>query len=98
MHSPFDDRPEPASERAYVVYDGERGTVVHLHRVLAYAGADETTVEQDRAQALEVARRVGHDTRDLRALHVQPADLEASARQRVDLETLRLVSDPANES
>ncbi|MET9434425.1 hypothetical protein [Streptomyces sp. NPDC006551] len=98
MTSPFDSNPGLRYERLYVVYEGERGAIVHLHRVLVYEGSEETTEEQDHEQALHLARRMGHGKQNLLTIPVDPRDFDITVRHRVDLDTRRLVPDQPAET
>jgi hypothetical protein len=80
---------EPASEYTYVVYDQRTGTIVHVHRIATFRGAESQSPEQDHARALEMARRFGHETARLKSLRVEAFD--GRLPQRVDVRAMRLV-------
>jgi hypothetical protein len=93
-------RLEPDYERAYVVYDGETGLIVHVHRTLTFQGAEGPPEEDGARMAVEMARQLGHDEEhpNLRALSVELAALEEPTRHRVDLDAMKLVRDRADEA
>lgn len=84
---------EIESERAYVVYDPHSGAIVHVHRITTFRGGQGLSQQHEEARALAMARQFGHAVERLRVLPVESHDLDQHLRQRVDLGTLRLVSD-----
>ncbi len=92
---------EPQSERAYVVYDGETGAIVHLHRILVYdddsdrwtAESNQSAAEAERGEAIELAQRLGYVNKELRVIRVEPSDIDPEHPQRVDPNERRLVDD-----
>jgi hypothetical protein len=84
---------EVVSERAYVVYDGKSGAIVHVHGSTTFHGADARSEQEDEARALELARRMGAEAEDLRVLAVNPSELEVMTPLRVDLDGPRLTPD-----
>lgn len=88
-----------ACEQAYVLYDVRTGNIRHVHRVTVFEGATAPSPKEDEARAMSTAQQFGHPIEHLRVLAVELGDLRASAPQRVDLQTLRLVladSSPSN--
>jgi hypothetical protein len=73
-----------------VVYDAESGEIVHTHCITTFRGGQGLPVDQHEARALEMAQRMGHNTERLRVLSIDP---DGPPAQRVDLETMKLVSD-----
>jgi hypothetical protein len=99
MADQIGDPPELESERAYVVYDGQTGVIVHVHRTMTLAGGERRPEQQDAEQAIELARRFGHRHEDLRTLAVTPEEAELPTPHRVDPDGLRLIPDrPAEAS
>ena len=84
---------EIKSRRAYVVYDGQTGEIVHVHQVTTFRGAKELTRQEDKARALKLAKQFGHSVKGLRVLTVEPDDLNLTVTQRVNLKTRRLILD-----
>lgn len=84
---------EIESRRAYAVFDAESGAIVHVHRITTFRGGKALPLDQHEARALEMAKRMGHETERLRVVRVDPE--ERMDGQRVDLESLKLVPDPA---
>jgi hypothetical protein len=84
---------EIKSRRAYVVYDGQSGAIVHVHQVTTYRGAKGLTRQEDKARALKVAKQFGHRAKGLRVLTVDPGKLDLSVAQRVSLKIRRLIPD-----
>jgi hypothetical protein len=79
---------EVESDRAYVVYDGKTGAIVHVHRVVTHRGATPVADEQGEARALEMARRFGPRSDRWRVLRAEQFD--GRVPQRVDPKTRRL--------
>ncbi len=63
-------------ETAYAVYDEETGHIVHLHKVIIFAGATACSSPEAEARALELARRFGHSSQSLRVRAVAPGEIE----------------------
>lgn len=63
-------------ERAYAVYDGETGRVVHLHKVMIFSGAAGRSPQEEEERALTMARRCGHISQSLRVRAAAPGELE----------------------
>ena len=78
------------SEHVHVVYDGKTGEIAHIHRVLTFAGGKATSLEQQAARALELARGFGHRPERLRVLRVDSYDRQLP--QRVDVKAGKLVA------
>jgi hypothetical protein len=91
MADQIGDPPELESERAYVVYDGQTGVIVHVHRTMTLAGGEGQSEQQDAEQAIELAGRFGHHQEDLRTLAVTPEEAELRTPHRVDLDQVQLV-------
>jgi hypothetical protein len=88
---------EIESERAYVVYDPHLGDIVHLHRVTTFRGGQGLSQQEEEARAIAMAKQFGHAVEGLRVLSVDPRDLNQRVPQRIDLGSLRLVSDQTTE-
>lgn len=78
-----------ASERAFVVYDGKSGAIVHVHRVTTFAGAKDSSAKADRTRALSLAQQFGCTAEGLKVVAVELDDLPNA--HRVDTKTGRLV-------
>jgi hypothetical protein len=63
-------------ERAYAVYDGQTGRIVHLHKIVIFSGAAGCTPQEEEERALTLARRFGHSSQSLRVRAVAPGELE----------------------
>ena len=63
-------------ERAYAVYDGKTGRVVHLHKIVIFSGAAGYNPREEEERALTLARRFGHTSQSLRVRAVAPGELE----------------------
>ncbi|WP_435593335.1 hypothetical protein [Nocardia sp. bgisy118] len=84
------DVPEVVSVDAVAVYDPDNGRILLLHQSLTFAGADRTSAEVQKNNALEYARNLHARTDGMAVLHVP--DFDASgALYRVDLEHNNLV-------
>ena len=81
---------EVESELAYVVYNAESGDVVLVHGITTFRGADGRTEQEGEERALELARQMGGRGQELRALAVDPAELEVPGALSVDLDGPRL--------
>jgi hypothetical protein len=88
-----DERTRVESERAFVVYDARSGEIVHLHSSTVLSGAETRLKDEDEAQAIELAERLGTGGTELRALAVDPDELDMTAPMRVDLDGPKLVPD-----
>ena len=85
-----------ASTKAYAVFDGTSGDIVHVHRVITMEGAEDTNESAgDRALALAREHFSGDlpqgqhriNTDALRVVEVDPDDLLQGARLRINVET-----------
>jgi hypothetical protein len=85
---------EVEAESAYAVYDSKTGRVVHIHRLTVHRGADAPSAAESATQALELARRHGHEG-DLETVEISPADLQGHAPEHVDLATGEIKPDTA---
>ena len=88
-HSP--NFPKIVSERAYVVYEGESGQIVHVHEISVFEGAEEPHKGADQERALTMARAHGHQQAGLKVLAVRTEDVRAGIAHRVDPKTSRLI-------
>ena len=70
-------------ERAYAVYDGETGRVVHLHKVMIFSGAAGCSPQEEEERALTLAKRCGHRSQSLRVRAVAPGELEHVMKRSV---------------
>ena len=83
------DRLTAESERVYVVYNADTGAIRHVHRAVTFRGAASKPPEQEAAEALDLAERMGHANCSLGVLMTE--ELDPHIRQRVDTAALRLV-------
>src|SRR5579862_6791713 len=75
-----------------VLYDPAGGQVVHIHRVMTYPGGrhpDQNGVEQ---RCIETAESLGHATKGMATLHVEPGALKPNSSFRVDIRSRKLVA------
>jgi len=77
------------SSRAFVVYDGKSGAIVHVHRVTTFEGAKDSSAKADRTQALSLAQQFGHRVEGLKVLAVELDELRRA--HRVDIKSRRLI-------
>ena len=74
------------------VYDPKDGRIIHMHRAVIFEGAHGRALESAERDALEQARRIGHDTSALKTLahdgHLAPGRLS------IDLKKNAIVSQP----
>ena len=87
---------EVQSRHAYVVYDGDSGTIVHIHRITTFRGGEARPVDQHEARALEMAQLMGHNTERLRVMSIDP-EAPGETIQRVDVKSGKLVSEMSME-
>lgn len=80
---------EIAKERAFVVYDGKTGAIVHVHQVTTFVGAKDSSAKADRARALAMAQQFGHRGEGLKVLAAELDDLRTA--QRVDIKRGHLI-------
>jgi hypothetical protein len=78
---------------AYVVYDPRNGDIVHIHHVLTLGADPGPSGGEAEAEAIALARQLGHQVDDLRALAVPPDGPDPGIARRVDVRRLRLVTD-----
>lgn len=85
--------PAIQSIQAVALYDPGDGRIVHMHHTIRFEGANERRVEEQVQQAIETARRLGHDVQRIKSLHVR--DFKISPRAyRVDVGRQVLVEEP----
>lgn len=77
------------SQRAFVVYDPQSGSIVHTHKITTFKGGTDNCKDGE-ARAMELAKQFGHRIEGLRVLQVKPDDLEPIP-QRLDLESKKLI-------
>jgi len=77
------------SERAYVVYDGKSGAILHVHYVTTFEGAKDSSAKADRTQALSVAQQFGHCVEDAKVIAANVDELQTA--HCVDVKSKRLV-------
>jgi hypothetical protein len=83
-----------SQKHAVVVYDSATGEVRHIHQVTVVQGAKAPTTHEIEARALALAKKLGrHDPSRLKVLHIAPENLKQMMRHKVDLESLKLVSE-----
>lgn len=82
---------------AVVVYDPASGEVRHIHHVTVIQGAKAPATHEMEKRALDLAKRLGgHDPSRLKALQIAPENLKPRMKHRVDVKTLKLVSEPVS--
>ena len=82
-------------ELACVVYDSTSGEVRHVHQVAVLPGAEAPTTKEIEKRAVALAKKFGrHGSLRLKVLHVAPESLKPQTRRRVDLKSLKLISEP----
>lgn len=87
----FEARPVPPEARVCVLYDAESGEVLHLHQIIAMAGAPPPTDEELKAEAYELAaeaRKRAQRTMDSLIVPVEAFD--RSVAYCVDVKKRRL--------
>ena len=80
---------------ACVVYDSVTGEVGHVHLVAVLQGAKAPAAHEIEARALALAKKFGrHDPSHLKVLQVAPESLKPRMKHKVDLKSLKLISEP----
>jgi hypothetical protein len=74
------------------VYDPADGRVFHMHHAVVFEGGKSISQEQASREAVESAKRHGHDTEKLKTLLADGYDRRGGGRFRVDLGTKKLVA------
>lgn len=74
------------AHRVCVVYDGDTGSIVHIHQDIALPGGRPATADEVEAAAMAQVQKRGRYTPGLRFLHVSPEELQARGKYRVDLD------------
>jgi hypothetical protein len=73
------------------IYEPADGRVVHMHHVVICEGGKSISPQQAESEAVEQARRRGHDTARLETLLVRDHPERHRGRFRVDLASKTLV-------
>lgn len=74
------------------IYEATTGRIVHMHRAVVFEGSKSHSVEDAQREALEHARRIGHDVGSLKAI-AAPHDL-APGHLKVDVAKNAVISTP----
>ena len=84
--------PKVSATHTVAVYDPADGRVVHMHQVVVFAGAKQITSEQAEYEAIENAKRRGHDTARLKTALAHEHSARRGGRFRVDPASGKLVA------
>ena len=82
--------------RSGVLFDPSDGTILHVHTVVTMEGAAETSDEELKRRTLTLASDRGIEAQSVDLLYVDPTELEAHPRYRVnpDTRSLEVVRQP----
>jgi hypothetical protein len=72
------------AHRVCIVYDGDSGSIVHVHHDIALPGGRPASENEIEAAAMAQVHKRDRHTPTLRLLHVNPEVLETRARYKVD--------------
>ena len=81
------------SQVSCVLYDPKSGQIRHVHTVVTMTGGERSTQAQVEKRAYALAKGVIANSAKLKALHVDPATVQAGRRYRVDVKLRALVED-----
>ena len=81
-----DQRQHVHSEMVFVVYDRATGDIRHIHRAFGLAGGPEPSAREEEVRAVELARRHGHTSGDLRVLRTDPTAPDPGGAWCVDVD------------
>jgi hypothetical protein len=85
------------SVKCCVLFDGETGTIQHVHRVVTMEGVPEKSDAKIEARALKLARDHGVKMTKVQIAHVDAKAFAARARYKVDTKTRALIRiEPGN--
>jgi|HubBroStandDraft_1064217.scaffolds.fasta_scaffold722137_1 protein-tyrosine-phosphatase len=76
--------------RICLLYDKTDGRIIHGHKVLSFSKTKLTDKDIE-ARALALAKQLGKDISNVKALHVQEKDFDQSAVYKVDTKKGTLV-------
>jgi hypothetical protein len=79
------------SVKCCVLFDGETGTIQHVHRVVTMEGVTEKSDAEIEARALKLAKGHGIKTTKVQIAHVDAKAFAARDRYRVDTKTRALI-------
>ena len=85
--------PKLESIYAVALYDPKDGKIRHMHHVITLENASKTDPQLLERDAIANAKRVGHNTDGLKALHV-PNFGDPTSMYRVDVERKTLIKMP----
>jgi len=89
--------PKISAKYAFVVYDSATGEVRHIHQATVLQGAKAPATHEMEARALALTKKLGrHDPSRLKVLQVPPENLKPLRKHKVDLKSLKLISEPVS--
>jgi hypothetical protein len=83
--------PRVQSVQCCVVFDPADGEIKHIHDVVTFEGGEAVSDYEVEQRALSLAAERGLDSSRLKAIHVDPAELEPARRYAVDPDRSALV-------
>lgn len=84
---------QPELIQVCVLHDAS-GRVAHIHRIATFPGAKKSADAVVEARCREVAVQLGHDIKNLKALHVSGGELKPGMGYKVDVQKRKLVPLP----
>jgi hypothetical protein len=72
------------AHRVCVVYDGDSGSIVHVHHDIALPGGRPASENEVEDAAMAQVQKRGRHTPRLRLLHVNAEELETRAKYKID--------------
>ena len=86
---------QAGEQHVFVVYDGMTGEVRHVHYVAVFPGAQAPPREESEKRALAAAVRFGRgESVHFKVLQVGHQDIKPRSKHRVDLKSLKVISEP----